>query len=394
VLPIHVMLSTFAARIFVAIALLLVCDIAWGDCDRVPVPDVASWPPPPNSEKAPKAPQQIIDRTNREQFVNPDNDGASFCLYSPPSGAEAHGLILYLHGAEPLEVGAYDPMLQYLAKSGFYVVYPLVNLFRDEAHYPTLAKVALTDALAKLKSLRNVDIRKVAVAGHSHGGAAAVRVVASWTGPPAIQALILHDPSGNGGDKCFDSDNSAVCPREWDLSAEELITISCSTRLLIIQAYKSIGVDPMRYWRNLKQLARYRGTSGTMPQRNFLRVRDDESHWRQGIVLKSTHITPGVISPIACAVMTFDDAVDYNGCALTSMDEYGYWRPTRAAAYEAFYDKPIAPDYSPYCSSSDVTGTCAKTRDMGIWQDGVSATPMLNAAEIGELSTAFPDYCH
>ena len=75
------------------------------------------------------------------------------------------------------------------------------------------------------------------------------------------------------------------------------------------------------------------------------------------------------------------------------MDYYGYWRPTLAAAYEAIVGQAIASDYSPYCSSNNTTGTCAKTRDMGVWMDGIPATPIKNAAQIPELETKFPDYC-
>ena len=111
-------------------------------------------------------------------------------------------MILYLHGYQA-EVGAYDPMLQDFAKSGFYVVYPyypiltgaLIGGGREAGpYYPARARAALSDALSTLKAKRNVDIQRVAVAGYSFGAAAAVRVAATWTGSPAIRAIVLHDP--------------------------------------------------------------------------------------------------------------------------------------------------------------------------------------------------------
>jgi hypothetical protein len=74
------------------------------------------------------------------------------------------------------------------------------------------------------------------------------------------------------------------------------------------------------------------------------------------------------------------------------MKFHGYWRPTLAAVHEAFTGKPLSDNYSPYCSSSDVTA-CAQTRYMGTWVDGIAATPLLTAAEVPGLSTDYPEYC-
>src|SRR5262249_12690804 len=164
---------------------------------------------------------------------------------------EIYGLIMYLHGTQlGNEVGAYDPMLQFFAQSGFYVVYPYVT---DENHYPTLAKGALGDAIAKIKSEKGVDIQSVAVVGHSHGGAAAVRVVATWRAPPVIKALILHDTSGHECPVADEDPKSksqrADCLNEWDFSFAELKKIPCSTHLLVIQAGSSVfGANSMLFW--------------------------------------------------------------------------------------------------------------------------------------------------
>src|SRR5262245_9646019 len=112
------------------------------------------WPfelqDPPYKGSAPLAPQQISDikRSHHDGPVTPvpaytiltveifpavpDHRGASYCLYTPPAGttlagtapADPQGLILFLHGAGGFLWGSSsnDPMLQYLASNGFYVV--------------------------------------------------------------------------------------------------------------------------------------------------------------------------------------------------------------------------------------------------------------------------------
>jgi pimeloyl-ACP methyl ester carboxylesterase len=332
----------------------------------------------------------------REHVENSQHEGASYCLYSPPSSEPVHGLIMFLHGGRPWESGANDPMLQFLAQAGFYVVYPHIpNLFRDLPYYPTRARAALSNALSKLKTERNVDIKRVAVVGHSIGGAAAVRVATTWTGLATIQALVLLDPA-DAKIACDLAPADRRCKDEWDYNAQPHTKIACSTRLLIIQAETELapgfGATAVQHWRDLRHIAKYAGASGATPQRNFLRVRNDVSH--PGIaILESTHFTPVVLDPLTC--LLFSGRGDY-GCHLTSMDEYGYWRPTRAAVYEAFHGRPFAPNYSPYCSSASTAGSCATTRDMGKWLlDGLAATPIKNAADLTELNLLanIPDYC-
>ena len=371
---------------------------AGADCPLIPIPN--AWWSPPHEGNAPKAPTQIKDMT-REHFENSQNEGASYCLYSPPPSEPAHGLIMFLHGGQPSEVGANDPMLQFLAKAGFYIVYPYIPRAREDGPYaPSRARAALSDALSKLKVERNVDIQRVAVVGQSYGGAVAVRVAATWTQSPAIRAIVLHDPWWDPVPICsWLATDRDRCAQEWDYITQPYTNIACSTRLLMMQAERGTGEHVNRFWKNLQHIARYVGAPGsTTPQRNFLQVPHDVSQrLALGIVLESTLLTPTVLAPDTCRSWNFwmgnwvDD--DY-GCHLTSMDEYGYWRPTRAAVYEAFYGQPISPDYSPYCNSASKAGSCATTRDMGRWlMDNKEATPMKNAADLNLLQDIQVDHC-
>jgi pimeloyl-ACP methyl ester carboxylesterase len=375
------------------------------------------WPyelqEPPHKGETPVGPQQItgITRTHHTGPLLPGLPpfyGAGYCLYAPASSAK--GLILFLHGWQSgFEPGGYDPMMQFLATNGYYVVYPYAsNVLRDTGAYPQRAGAAVKDAMANLKS-KGVDIQKVAVAGHSLGGMTTVRLAARWRtlteGLPFPSALVLLEPGGSSNyllsllrfmpPPIYDA---------WKLDPEELASIPCTTRLLVIQAQSTAEdpVDPHEHyplttaqllWQNLPQIARYAGApDGTppLPQRNFLRVLNDTSH--PGIDdIKSTHLVPVALPRVICGIGRRKE--DY-GCYMTSMKYFGYWRPTLAAVHEAFTGQPLEPDYSPYCSSKDMTGTCAKTRFMGVWQsDGKPATPMLTAAEIPGLATTYPDYC-
>ena len=282
---------------------------ARADCPLIPIPNASK---PQHDGKTPKAPTQVKDMT-REHFQNSQNEGASYCLYSPPSGGPVHGLIMYLHGYH-VEVGAHDPMLQFLAKAGFYIVYPYYPLLtkaliagarEDGPYYPTRARTALSNALSMLKGERNVDIRHVAVAGHSFGAAAAVRVAATWTRSPAISAIVLHDPS-DAAAACQFAADKARCANEWDYTVQPFTNIPCSTRLLVIQSqteyYKGFGAQVMENWQNLRHIAKFVGASGATPQRNFLRVPSDASHSRIA-TLESNLLAPMVIEPGNCRVL-------------------------------------------------------------------------------------------
>jgi hypothetical protein len=283
-------------------------------------------------------------------------------------------------------------MLQYLARSGFYVVYPYANSQDDQDNYPTRARVALTNALATL-SAQGKNVTKVAAAGHSHGGAAAVRLTATWAGPPAISALVLHDTSGHD---CQGARDRPRCHAEWDYSFAALEKIPCATHLLIIQADASrFGANSMMFWKDLRHIAKFSGTSGSKFQRNYLLVPSDYSHalLLPPAILESTHLTPTVTPPAYCRALAglMGRSDDY-GCYLSSMDYYAYWEPTRAAVYEAFGGE-LSSDYTPYCSSETTSGRCAMTRYMGVWElDGKPATPMMNAADL-RLNQTYPDYC-
>jgi hypothetical protein len=328
-----------------------------------PIPTAAQTSDP-HAGVAPIGPPRITVAARRDVA----NGGSSYCLYQPSLGRPVLGMVLFAHGAQLSEQGLHDPVAQWLAELGFYVVYPYVS---DATRYPSQARGALSHALTSLRSA-GVQIDRLAVAGFSLGGIAAVRVAATWTLHPPIRAIVLHDPAG-----------MSYLPflnlgREYDLSRSGLASIRCDTRFLIVQSQTSTGhpnSGALTLWSNLPQVARYSGATGSAPNRNFLRVPDDTSHQD-----RPPHVTRPSLHETS------------NALPLTSMDLYGYWLPLYRTVYEAFFGVPPG-GASALCNGSSTTGSCAQTRDMGAWLiDGVPATPMRNAADLNLLQ-GFPTYC-
>ncbi len=296
------------------------------------------------------------------------NGGSSYCLYHPSLGRPVLGMVLFAHGAQLAEQGVHDPVAGWLAQLGFYVVYPYIS---DATRYPSQARTALSHALTSLGDA-GVRIDRLAVAGFSLGGLAAVRVAATWTQHPPIRAIVLHDPAGMSFLPLLN------LAREYNLSKSGLAAIRCDTRLLIVQSQAAAGnpnSGALTIWNNLPQVARYSGATGEASNRNFLRVPDDASHQDRFpyVTLPSLHETSHALP-------------------LTSMDLYGYWLPLYRTLHEAFFGVPEG-GVSALCNGPSTTGSCAGTRDMGAWLvDGVPATPMRNAADL-DLLQGFADRC-
>ncbi len=346
------MSGSWNARIFVLLALGMTL-VASGAAR----PARAACPPIPSAAQtadpyaglAPLGPPRIATVLRSDV----PNGGASYCLYHPSLGKPALGLVLFAHGAQLFEQGVHDPVAEWLAELGFYVVYPYIS---DATRYPSQASAALSHALALLRSA-GVGIDRLAVAGFSLGGLAAVRVAATWKQQPPIRAIVLHDPAGMSFLPLVD------LAREYDLSESGLAAIRCDTRLLIVQSQAATGnanSGALTIWNNLPQVARV--------HRNFLRVPDDTSHQSRYpyVTLPSLHGTSSALP-------------------LTSMDLHGYWLPLYRTLYETFFGVP-GDGVSALCSSPSTSGSCARTRDMGTWAtDGVPATPMKNAADLNLL---------
>jgi pimeloyl-ACP methyl ester carboxylesterase len=392
-------------------------------CPLIPIPDAQAIADPDRERfpYPPPAPVRIsdIERTNVDNLVSVEGIGnvdASYCLYSPPLRSSPltpkKTLLLYNHGFQFGETGGLDAMLQYIANSGYYVVYPYIpfsfkpaigtevnlhSFMKEYQLYPTLAFSALRDALTRLQQ-QGVGIDHVAVAGHSLGGIAAVRVAARWAQEaqsPGINAIILHEPAGldvlQGAPFHLDTGLGAGL---WARAQADLSAIRCQTYLLIILAEDSEGQSNSAaklIWNNLPQISKFAPSSSpghtSLAQRyrrNLLMVRHDVSHGALS-TRRSDHV--GVVA--SPWYRYYSDQP--RPMPLTSLDYHGYWRPLRGGL-----DMPTLPLdrdalYDPYCNA--IGPQCTSAKSMGRWGDGVQASEKKIASELSGLISTFPDQC-
>jgi hypothetical protein len=326
---------------------------ASASCPPIPSAGVAD----PLAGVAPAAPHQVtsIART----WHAPSAGAPGYCLYQPP--ASAQGLVLFNRGWQFFgEDGGLDPLAQFLASQGYYVIYPDLDesSLSPLPDWPAQGRAAIAAALAELAG-HGITITRLAVAGHSLGAVAAMRVAATWTGTPSISAALLAEPAG-----------SSFLPSgagPWDLSAAGLSSVSSSLHLLIIQAHSSVGdanSAAVTIWNALPQIPKT-NAAGQF-QKNFLRVLDDSSHfWYPPAWHSSLQSQHNSISALP----------------LTAMDYWSYWNPIFAGIDEAFKGGPSLSG-SAYCNVAGAA--CAATRFTGTWVlDGQPATAMQNAADLG-----------
>jgi pimeloyl-ACP methyl ester carboxylesterase len=258
------------------------------------------------------------------------------------------------------EDGGLDPLAQYLASQGYYIVYPDLDqsTISPLPDWASQGRSAIAAALAELAG-RGVAITRLAVAGHSIGALAAIRVAATWTGTPRIAAALLAEPAGI---RYIPSG-----PGPWDISASGLAGIDASMYLLVIQAQSSVAdanSAAVPIWNAVSQIPKTNGAG--LFQKNFLRVPDDSSHfWYSPAWNMSLQSQHNSISALP----------------LTAMDYWSYWNPIFNGVYEAFNGVPYFAN-SAYCNIAG--SACTATRFTGTWVlDGAAATPMQNAADLG-----------
>lgn len=304
------------------------------------------------------APPPAVTATVATNWVSPYGYVPGYCVYTPPNTSATSGVILYLHGTRIFDpardYSAYVPMLRWLASRGYWVVFP--ELPRDQSHWPALSLQALSNSLYYLKTIEGKTITRIAVAGHSMGAMAATVVAAQWpsvksASDPSIQALIAHEPAGAD---------------YWNVLANARTLRN--VRALILEAESNLGWSgyAKRIWQNLTGIPLTEGSGWSMTYRkNYLRVMSDKTHW----------------APLAGYGTSDHNTVQ--AYPLNALDYWGYWRPTEAAVREAFTGQSEW-GYSAYCSATGTSGLCQTVRSMGVWSDGVAATPMQN---YGELSS-------
>ena len=132
------------------------------------------------------------------------NSGISYWIYEPANPAPTNApVIIFLHGWSAIYPRSYAYWLKHLARRGNLVIYPRYqkSLLTRPRDFTSNSVAAVQAALTELQSGKHVrpDVNRVAVIGHSMGGAIAINLAAT-PGLPTPKAVMCVAP-GDGQDR-------------------------------------------------------------------------------------------------------------------------------------------------------------------------------------------------
>jgi len=327
-----------------ALAVVGACTLALGNA-KVPLP-------PKDGPGSPVYPHGSV-RVSSQPYGS-DSVGTVYHLFEPaePTPASAP-VLLYLHGytGQTHKESRYEPMLRHLARKGTLVIYVTYGAVEKPWTYEANAVKGFKAAIDALSQGGHVrpELDRFAIAGHSLGGALALRLASRWDqqGLPSPRAVVLHEAAVNN------------TPFQVWLGLNDLKRIPQDTVLVGLVAERSWSDSA--YVFNVSVPATIRHVwSGTeqIPARrkNVLLVPSDKQGDES---LESDHL--GVF------------CTPEHGHPLDAVDWYGYWKPTEAALDFAFRGEHAA----------FVLDDTSEARAMGSWPDGTPVKAMLMASDLG-----------
>jgi dienelactone hydrolase len=257
--------------------------------------------------------------------------GAQCWIFEPASPAPTSApVVVFLHGWGAMYPRSYDRWIEHIARRGNIVIYPRyqTNLATLPKQFSSNAVVAIQSAVRVLQSGNHVrpDLDRVAVVGHSMGGAIAANLAAE----PSlhIRAVMSVEP----GDGTTRNAHIQFPKADWS-------KIPASTLLLAV-----VG-DEDRVARDVYAKLIFGGTPQIpVENKDCIIVRSDR------------HGSPALVanhqSPLATSFWRR---------SVNALDYYGYWKLFDALTDAAFYGK----------NREFALGNTPQQRFMGRWSDGV-----------------------
>jgi dienelactone hydrolase len=257
--------------------------------------------------------------------------GSAQCwIFEPASPAPTSApVVVFLHGWSAMHPRSYDLWIEHIVRRGNIVLYP-----RYQANLATLPRQFCSNALGAIGSAVRVlqsgehvrpELDRVAVVGHSMGGAMAANLAAEPS--LRLRAVMSVQP----GDGTTRNPRIEFPKADWS-------KIPASTLLLVV-----VGEDD-RVARDVYAKLLFAGTPQIPAEnKNYVTVRSDR-HGRPALVADHS-------SPLASSLWPR---------SVNALDYYGYWKLFDALTDAAFYgqNRPFA------------LGNTPEQRCMGRWSDG------------------------